>query len=68
MLYLVQCPLGHSARLGMKLKAEPCSLESGRDRVMTQTCPGRAQSLTLVFYFYFFSLPQVRLTSQQLEV
>lgn len=34
---------------------------------MTQTCPGRTQSLTLGS-FYFFSLPQVRLTSQQLEV
>lgn len=51
MLYLVQCPLGRSARLGMEFKAEPCSLESGRDWVMTQTCPGIAQSLTLVFFF-----------------
>lgn len=49
----------------MEFKAEPCSLESGRDWVMTQTCPGGAQSLTLGF---FFSLPQVRLTSQLLEV
>lgn len=53
MLYLVQCPLGHSTRLGMEFKAELCSLESGRDWVMTQTCPGLAQSLTLVLFSPF---------------